>query len=742
MTEPRSLPSDDDEALIHLSATRESGGDVEVERLLDTITTERRAILRERLAALERVRGVFARLPLPVEAEPVFKGFRIERRIGEGALGVVYAAFDETLEREVALKVLRRGTSERVLAEARRAAGLADPSIVTVHSIAEGGGRTAIVMECVDGHPIDQVADALTYAQKARLLHGVARGLAAAHARGVVHRDLKPANVLVTPSLRPRILDFGLAVREGTPSFGAFHGTPLYASPEQARGEPARAASDVFALGSLMYRVLVGVPPFRGDDAIEVLRRIESEDPPYPSGGRDDVPRGLQAICLAAMARDPDERPSAEEIADDLGRYLAGDEVRLRPVLYRDRLRRGIAEQMCAVDEWERQGMIAAIEGDRLRAVFRRVLADEDHWILDVRRLSPPQTILNAAVWLTVVSVALLVWLGRDALGPTLRFAIPLSGFVLLLVFGGLLQLRRQVETAAVLLAGAVLCALPAVLATVSELAILAERPDGAGQLLPEPYSNHQVLVACAAAAALSIVAFAGLRYTALAWTTADLLVLTWIAWRITRGWLDAAPEIRALECLPLLAFVIPGLWFERVGRVRWAFPFHAVALITLVIGLDVIAEHGTTLRMLGLFIELDEGRSESFSIALNGLLFIALMVRFERSASLDLRRGARVLEWLAPLHLLGALFANALVKDGPGVDVVLYLVAVLFLLAMGPWRSHRRLFQSGLLGLALGTHLLIHREWFEPVPFLVILGASGLVIAFSTWRWMGRRPD
>ncbi|HWI57826.1 MAG TPA: serine/threonine-protein kinase, partial [Bacillota bacterium] len=180
----------------------------------------------------------------PEKELPRFPGFHLEGKLGEGSLGVVYAARDEKLQRRVAIKVLHRYADEklrrRVLDEARKAAALNDPAVVTVYSVLDEADPPAIVMEWVEGFPLDRFAAQLSFEQKARLLREVARGLAAAHARGLVHRDLKPENVIVGPDMRPRLLDFGLALSlaEAGGQTGGFEGTPLYASPEQVHGQP------------------------------------------------------------------------------------------------------------------------------------------------------------------------------------------------------------------------------------------------------------------------------------------------------------------------------------------------------------------------------------------------------------------------------------------------------------------------------------------------------------------------
>ena len=295
---------------------------------------------------------------------------------------MVYAAHDEKLNRRVAVKVLRRHADaqvrRRVLDEARKTAALGDPAVVTVFSVLDETDPPAIVMEFVEGFSLDRFAAQLNFEQKARLLREVARGLSAAHARGLIHRDLKPDNVIVGPDMRPRLLDFGLALslEEAARQGRGFEGTPLYASPEQAMGKPLTPASDVFSFGSLMFKVLTGKAPFAGDTISQVLEAIVSTAPPFLREVAVGVPEDLQAICLACLAWNPADRPSAELVTLELGRFLVGEPVRLKPKLYDDLLRRAISEQSTQAEAWESQSIISREERDALKIIHRQLPAD------------------------------------------------------------------------------------------------------------------------------------------------------------------------------------------------------------------------------------------------------------------------------------------------------------------------------------------------------------------------------
>jgi serine/threonine protein kinase len=690
----------------------------------------------------ERIHGPLGGLE---EEPPCLPGFRIERRIGRGSLGVVYAAYDEKLHRRVAIKVLmRRGDLEvnrRLMKEARHAAALGDPALVTIFCILDEVDPPALVMELVEGFPLDRFAARLSFRQKAELVREVARGLSVAHAHGLVHRDLKPDNVLVGPEMRPRILDFGLALtrEEAGRLAGGFEGTPLYASPEQALGKPLSPASDVFSFGSLMFKVFTGREPFGGGSLSEVLEAIAGTSPPFLREVSVGVPEDLQAVCLACLAWSPEDRPSAEQITLELGRFLAGEPVRVRPKLYEDILRRSVSEHASQIRVWESQGILSRDECDSLESVHRRLLADEDDWIVDARRISPLQALLSLATWLTVVASGLSVWMLREEIPKPWRWGFPVFWVVALLLAGHWARRWREHGIAATFLSGAALAIAPATLALLREFDVFAGGPAGVVQLFPQTFANEQVFAASLTALGVSSFALWRLQMTGLAWTTAALGAATYLSGLLPFNWLDQKPEVMALWCLPLGAFEFGALWLEKLGRVRWTKPFHWIGFAAIVVGLDVVAVCGPTLEMLGtpenLWGYFDQERQVAFSIAVNGGAFLGLMFVSQRAPSLDLRRSSQWLEVLALVHIFSALFGNAWGHRTHALvayDVGIYLAVALVFTVLAALRSRWRMLCGGLLGCGLASFLLVHLKLVERSAFVLILGFAGLAVALG----------
>jgi serine/threonine-protein kinase len=266
--------------------------------------------------------------------------YEILETLGEGGMGVVYKARDPRLQRTVALKVLPPERSAdpvrraRLLREARAAASLNHPHIVTIHDIASEGGVDFIVMEHVSGRPLGSLITepGLPVAEALRIGIQVADALAAAHAAGVVHRDLKPSNVMIAPDGRAKVLDFGLATFsseadrpvERLTSEGMLVGTITYMSPEQSMGQPVDARSDMYSFGLLLYEMLAGRPPFRGRSVAEHFHLLNNTLPPPLRQVRAAVPKPLAQVVMTMLERRPEDRfADMREVEQELRRLAA-----------------------------------------------------------------------------------------------------------------------------------------------------------------------------------------------------------------------------------------------------------------------------------------------------------------------------------------------------------------------------------------------------------------------------------
>ena len=293
-------------------------------------------------------------VPHPAEL-PQVPGYRVEALLGRGGMGVVYRAWHLRLNRAVALKMLLAGPSarpeelERFLRESQAIASLGHPNIVQVYDIGDVEGRPYFTMELVEGGNLaDQTRGVPQPAhQAAARVATLAEAIHAAHQSGIVHRDLKPVNILLTRDGTPKVTDFGLARRlegeEGLTLSGVPVGTPSYMAPEQVRGnrQAIGPATDVYALGAILYELLTGRPPFRAEGATATLQQVLTDEPVSPTRLNPQVPRDLTTICLKCLSKEPHRRyAGAAALAEDLRRFLRGEHIAARRAGRLERLAR------------------------------------------------------------------------------------------------------------------------------------------------------------------------------------------------------------------------------------------------------------------------------------------------------------------------------------------------------------------------------------------------------------------
>lgn len=249
--------------------------------------------------------------------------WRIDGVLGSGAMGVVYAGYDEAIERKVAIKTIQaellngadvQGWLDRFRQEVRAAGRCQHPNIVTVYDYGEQDGIPYLVMEYVPGRSLRDCLkerSSMPPSAAVAIVAGVLRGLELAHEAGVVHRDIKPGNIIVLPDGQVKVTDFGIARLDtplGLTQVGSLLGTPGYMAPEQLQGRKADMRGDLFAVGVVLYELLAGLHPFHGADADELIRGQLEDTPRPPSRWNGAVPRDLDPIVARALAKNPEQR--------------------------------------------------------------------------------------------------------------------------------------------------------------------------------------------------------------------------------------------------------------------------------------------------------------------------------------------------------------------------------------------------------------------------------------------------
>jgi TRAP transporter TAXI family solute receptor len=276
-----------------------------------------------------------------------FGDYELLEVIGRGGMGVVYKARETRLDRLVAVKMIlggrfaSDGDIDRFYTEAKAAAKLEHRGVVRIYNVGEHEGHHYFTMDLIEGTDLATLVDGSPLApeQAAQYLRSIAEAVHFAHEKGILHRDLKPGNVLIDEHNQPLITDFGLAKyldeHEGITGSGAMVGTPSYMSPEQAAGrhEDVGRTADVYALGAILYAMLTGWPPFRGRSTVDILLKVIHQEPVPPGEFNSRAKCDLETICMKCLHKEPQQRyQSAEELAEELQRFLRGEPIKAKPI--------------------------------------------------------------------------------------------------------------------------------------------------------------------------------------------------------------------------------------------------------------------------------------------------------------------------------------------------------------------------------------------------------------------------
>lgn len=274
--------------------------------------------------------------------------YEVSRELGSGGMAEVYLARDEQLGRNIALKVMHseyardRSFIERFRREAQAAARLNDPRVVSIYDWGSDNGTYYIVMEYVDGQTLREILHSegrLESNRAAEIAADICDALHIAHEQGIVHRDIKTANIIVTHGRQTKVTDFGIAraateTGQTVTQTGTVIGTAAYLSPEQAQGMPVDGRSDIYSAAVVLYEMLTGEVPFKGDTPVAIAYKHVTQHPKPPSAINPTIPEELDAIVMKGLAKNPENRfQTAEEMGRDLRNFLRGDPVEATPVL-------------------------------------------------------------------------------------------------------------------------------------------------------------------------------------------------------------------------------------------------------------------------------------------------------------------------------------------------------------------------------------------------------------------------
>jgi serine/threonine-protein kinase len=712
----------------------------------------------------------------PVD-EPIpesLSGHKIMVQIGSGGMGRVFLAHDERLDRRVAIKTLaprfaaRPVLRARFLREAQALARLSHPHVVSIYGLGPSAETPHFVMEYVEGHPLTEAARNLTVAQKVELMRKVALAVDFLHRNGIVHRDLKPANILVGSDLEPKVLDFGLAARseagiEPLTLPGDVIGTPDYFSPEQARGEVGlNPRSDVFSLGTILYELLTGELPFRGETLAEQQRSICEDVPTLPRRWNQEIPGDLQNVCMQALEKAPDRRYlSAREMAADLQRFLVGERVMAQPSSYAQLMAGKIDLHLRDLQGWKDDRILSDYEFDAFRKLYDRLADREDTWIMEMRRFSFSQVTLYLGAWLFVVGAAIVLLFRHPKLEGTPSVLLVASTAAITLYLGMTGWRRGRLRIAIAFLLAACLLIPITLLMGMAEWGVLTTPSQGDKDLeLFAAFSSFKgptnaqlwwgILLSLPAHFWLRRFTKSSVFSLVLSTMSLGLCLATLLRMGMLR-WLENDPGQFYMRLLPCaLLFFVVGFVVERRGLVSDSRYFYPVGvLLTLAALSGTAAFHEPYAKWLRSTAPATRGEQE-YLFLLNAAAYLGLQHLFERFRSPQMRTVAKSFRFFVPGHVLTPVWllglkAESLWRDTPGdlalrsearfFEIALPVLACVFVLGSIP-KQMKNFLATGLIFLAIGL-VRLQQEWFaERAAWPLGILAVGLCVMLLAARY------
>lgn len=717
--------------------------------------------------------------------------YRIESIAGQGGMGRVFTAHDQRLERRVAIKFLTgplgESTREQLLSEARAMAGIRHPGIAPVHEVVCDVETPFLVMGWIDGIEMDIAWRDLSLDERIDMIDHVIAAVGELHDVGLVHLDIKPRNILVDRFGTPVLVDFGLARSvAGTPGTSS-GGTPGYAAPEQFTGEMLPGpASDVHAIGVLLFQAMTNQLPWTGDSIQALLNATTTEPPRMIENLAPGSPWPLQRIAMTALERSPAQRyPDARNIGLDLARYRRGELVAARPSQLTSRFAEQVRQRQEETEIWSRQGLVTNREASQLERLYERIQRPESHWIVDSRRLTISQVTLYLGGWMILLAMTIGLSFGWRALEdtPWLRWVLP-GGMAIGILSVAATVLRRHHPRLALayLFTGCLL--LPLAMALFLQDMQWFATANSSGQCLsvilkcPPILSNVNLLLSAAVLTAAAMASRQYLRSSAFAMlAVAGLIVGITAAWGTTGLMTDSRLGWALLGLVLLVTggvMVAAGIPLNRrqqsTGRLlapgrgylfdAWTVLSGGVVLVVAAITLLAwnvpawylpgLLEAAAPIREGSTKLVVDD-QSRSIAFIINGVLLTGLSLWLSQVQTTACGRLAELLRCIIPAHILGGLLAlEAQTQSIPAAWVWISLTAIAstgFTLA-SVRRQWRPFVVSGLLGLAWSFAIILRdldaqltAATFNTVIITIIIGVSLLGIGIMLLAgWLTNR--
>lgn len=684
--------------------------------------------------------------------------YRVVRKVGEGSAGEVFHALDTALDRSVAVKFLRKPKAREAKDrpkwyEARLMSKLNHPHIAQIYEIGESEAHEFIVMEWVEGRPLSEAWEGLELNQKLQVFLKVLDAVTAAHRKRVIHRDIKPTNILVTTGLVPKILDFGIAVELGqlsTEDGRMYKGTPAFSAPEQLSAPVLiSTATDVFALGVILYQLLTDTLPFKQIDHEKLFQAIKTDYPKLPGEVVEDLPVALQNICLKALEKDPEIRYfDAKALGDDIRRYLRGERVWTRPSFLVDKVQQALYDHRQHLKAWQKSELITQREFDKLESIYDHIVRPPDPSIIEARKLSLSQVCLYLGGWIVVLGCFVLFYETWPAISPYLQTAPAIVVTGLMVLAGARLWGAKESRLAVGFLSTATLLIPVTTLLTLALWNILSPvhyplgeefmyEENGAIDGAQVIVGNLQLLV-CSACWLLFSCLSIKLTKSSIFVFFILLSILAFIStcYIIAGMMVDWEADERAFMYLwPGIAYFIAGTKLDRKNLSVYAWPLCCAGLFMIVLCLSVLASEQRML--ITEWSALSDTERVMLGFVVNGALYLGLASLCRKLGTPLQRTMATLLNWLGSFHILWSLRS----LDSDEVDsvhaliyrIILPIASLLFVFG-SVIRQMKSFFFAGLSGIAASIHKLTieHLSKYFAWPFsLIVCGTLWMLVSW-----------
>jgi len=683
--------------------------------------------------------------------------YRVIRKVGEGSAGEVFQALDTALERSVAIKFLpkqkgKEGQDRPKWHEARLMSKLNHPNIAQIFEIGESDDHEFIVMEWIDGLPLSEAWEELSLDQKLRVFLKVLDAVTAAHRKGVIHRDIKPTNILVTSSLVPKVLDFGIAVEFGQLSKRdrqIYRGTPAFSAPEQLSTPVLiSSATDVFSLGIILYQLLTDTLPFNQADHEKLFQAIRTDYPKLPGEVVEGLPVALQNICLKALEKEPELRYiDAKVLADDIRRYLEGERVWTRPSFLVDKVQQELHYHRQNLKAWQNSELITQREFDKLESIYDHIVRPPDPSIIEARKLSLSQVCLYLGGWIVVLGCFVLFYKRWQSISSYIQTSPAIVVTVVMVLLGSKLWGQKESRLAVGFLSTATLLIPVTILLTLALCGVLsASQYDLGMESIYEAtkesgviVGNYQLLISsvCWLVSSFIFIKITRSSIFVIFIMLSVLAILTtcYIAAEM-ENWESDFTAFMYLG--PGIGFFVAGTVLDRRRLSVYAWPLCGVGLFMIVACLSILASEE--------WMFINPSRAEGGDVfrndevimlgfIVNGITYLSLSGLCRRLQTPLQRTMATILNWLGSFHVLWSL--RTLDEVGSDFELIyramLPIASLLFVFG-SVIRQMKSFFFAGLSGIAASVHKLTieHLSKYFAWPLsLIVFGTLWMLISW-----------